>query len=78
MTETPAVYLSDTAVRCPNCGRVVGEYRKVGTQVWLAVGCLTCREIRAKCECGAEFDYMSSAKKLEDLIERIKNDGKIE
>lgn len=72
MTETPAVYDSDTRVTCPSCGRVVGHYRQVGTQVWLAVGCLSCRVIRAVCECGAEFDYMASGKRLERLIEKSK------
>lgn len=73
MSETQAVYHSDTLVRCPACGRIVGEYTQVGTQVWLNVGCLTCRVIRAKCECGAEFDYMASGKRLERLIERSKD-----
>lgn len=74
MTESPAVYLEDTAVKCPSCGRVVGHYQQVQQQVWLRVGCLSCREIRAVCECGAEFDYMVSGKRLERLIERIKKD----
>ena len=74
MSETPAVYQSDTAVRCPSCGRVVGYYTRVGAQVWLTIGCLTCRVIRSRCKCGAEFDYMASGKKLDDLIERIKNE----
>ena len=72
MTESPAVYLSDTAVRCPSCGRVVGHYTQVKGQVWLTVGYLTCRVIRAVCECGAEFGYMASGKRLERLIEKSK------
>ena len=72
MSESPAVYDSDTRVTCPSCGRVVGHYQQVGGQVWLAVGCLSCRVIRAVCECGAEFDYMASGKRLERLIEKSK------
>lgn len=73
MTETQASYLPDeTAVTCPKCGRVIGIYSQVGTQVWLRVGTLTCRVIRAKCECGAEFDFDASGKRLEDLINRLK------
>jgi len=67
MSETQAAYL---AVKCPKCGRCVGDYKKMGDQIWLSVGALTCRTIRAVCECGAEFDFDSSQKQLEMLIER--------
>lgn len=73
MTETQADYLTDTAVTCPKCGRVVGYYFPVNSQIWLKVGKITCRVIRAKCECGSEFDFDASSKRLEDLIDRIKS-----
>lgn len=74
MTETQAPYLTDdTAVTCPKCGQLVGWYKKVGSQVWLDVGPITCRVIRATCNnCGAEFDFDASGKRLEDLIKRAK------
>ena len=72
MSEPRAAYLSDLSVTCPKCGRVIGHYQKHGDQVWLRVGIITCRVIRSVCDCGYEFDYDASQKKLERLIERIK------
>lgn len=67
MSESLTAYLT---VKCPKCGRCIGDYRKMGDQIWLSVGPLTCRTIRAFCECGCEFDFDSSHKRLEMLIER--------
>lgn len=72
MTEPRTAYLSDLSVTCPKCGRVIGQYQKHGDQVWLRIGIITCRVIRSVCDCGYEFDYDASQKKLEQLIERIK------
>ena len=70
MSESQAVYQDDLTVRCRNCGAVIGQYERRRDQVWLRVGIISCRTIRAVCQCGAEFDFDSSQKRLEKLIER--------
>ena len=67
MTESQSAYLS---VPCPNCGKPVGDYRQVDGQIWLRIGSLTCRVVRATCDCGSPFDFDASGKKLERLLER--------
>ena len=74
MTEQQAQYdESLEPVKCPNCGRIKGHYRQVGDQVWLARDDEVVRVLRSVCACGERFDFMASEKRLEDLIERLKN-----
>jgi len=69
MTESQAAYLD---VCCPCCRKYIGSYKQVNGKVWLRVGIINCRVIRAVCECGADFDFDASQKKLEQLVERSK------
>jgi len=64
---------SEAIVKCPECGREIGCYKPNEGAVWLKIGPLLIRVLRAKCDCGFEFDFDVSTKRLEDLIERIKN-----
>jgi len=78
MTEAQAQYdviakYSTDPVKCPKCGRVKGFYQRVGDQIWLARDGEVVRVLRSICACGEEFNFMASEKRLEDLIERLKN-----
>jgi len=70
MSESQAQY---DVVKCPNCGRIKGHYRQVGDQIWLARDDEVVRVLRSVCACGERFDFMASEKRLDDLLERLKN-----
>jgi len=65
--------INQAVVKCPKCGRVIGHYEPMQGAVWLKIGSLSVRVLRSFCECGFEFDFDVSTKRLEDLLERVKN-----
>ena len=62
----------EATVRCPKCGQKIGYYEPRHGTVWLKIGHLSVRVLRSYCECGFEFDFDVSTKRLEELIKRIK------
>lgn len=70
--------VTDHDVDCVECGFNLGEYVQVGDDVWLSVGNLMLKVAHGKCViCGTEWHFVSSDKKLERLIERMRINRKL-
>lgn len=61
-------------VYCQGCGVAIGSYIQVDSQVWIEVNGLQLYVAHGKCAlCDTSWHFVGSDKKLERLLQRIKD-----
>jgi hypothetical protein len=70
MTEPRIPYL-DNQIICERCKRVVGRLVSIDGLEFVEIGCITFRNGRGICKCGAPFHYSVSDRQFEKLMRGV-------
>jgi len=79
MSERKTAYIvnapatTNPALICGECKTALAYYvRGQDGRVWVLVGNLVLSSAHGRCVCGAEWHWVASEKRLEDLLERLR------
>ena len=65
-------------VYCQGCGVAIGSYIQVDSQVWIEINGIQLYVAHGKCAlCDTSWHFVGSDKKLERLLQRIKDRPKL-
>ena len=59
------------SVICQQCGVEIGQYVEDGGRVCLQIGAVILDAAHGRCQCGVEWHWSSSEKRLEMLLENV-------